>query len=69
MPSRNISRETLKSQACLIGLNIEGAELDSLVARTRVALSDIDALDELDLASREPAVAFARANNRKGDSQ
>ena len=68
MPSRDISRQTLRAQARAIGLHIEGDELDSLVERAKSALNDIDALDELDLAPYEPAIAFGHAP-RKGDSQ
>ncbi len=68
MPSRDISRDTLRSQARAIGLRIEGTELDSLVERARAALDDIDALDELDLAPYEPAVSFGQPH-RKGGSQ
>ena len=68
MPSRDISQETLRAQARIIGLDIEGDELESLVERTRAALDDIDALDEFDLASHEPAITFGHAH-RKGDSQ
>lgn len=58
MLSRDISNETLRAQARMIGLDIEGAELDSLVERTRAALDDIDALDEFDLSGYEPAITF-----------
>ena len=68
MPSRDISNETLRAQARIIGLDIEGAELDSLVERARAALGDIDALDEFDLCAHEPAIAFGRARG-KGGSQ
>ncbi len=61
MPSRDISKETLRAQARIIGLDIDGPELDSLVERTKAALEDIDALDELDVGSHEPAVAFGNA--------
>lgn len=68
MPARDISQETLRAQARIIGLDIEGDELESLVERTRAALDDIDALDEFDLASHEPAITFGHAH-QKGDSQ
>ena len=68
MPSRDISQETLRAQARIIGLDIEGAELDSLIERTRAALDDIDALDEFDLSGHEPAITFGHASG-KGDSQ
>ena len=68
MPSRDISQETLRAQARLIGLDIEGAELDSLVERTRAALDDIDALDEFDLSGHEPAITFGQPTG-KGESQ
>ena len=61
MPSRDISKETLRAQARIIGLDIGGAELDGLVERARAALEDIDALDELDLGSYEPAIRFGQA--------
>ena len=66
MASRDISRETLRAQARIMGLEIEGAELDSLVERARAALEDIDALDELDLSAHEPAVAFGHAVTLRG---
>ncbi len=68
MLSRDISKGTLRAQARIIGLDIEESELDSLVERARTALGDIDALDELDLASHEPAVTFGRAAGA-GDSE
>ena len=68
MTSRDISQETLRAQARMIGLDIEGAELDTLVERTIAALDDIDALDELDLASHEPAIVFGHVPG-KGESQ
>ena len=68
MPSRDISQDTLRAQARLIGLDIEGLELDSLVERARAALDDIDALDEFDLSGHEPAITFAPAPG-KGESQ
>ena len=52
----------------MIGLRIEGDELDSLVERARAALEDIDALDEFDLAAHEPAIVFGRATG-KGEGQ
>ena len=58
---RDISKETLRAQAGIIGLEIDGSELDSLVERARAALEDIDALDEFDLASHEPAITFGHA--------
>lgn len=68
MPSRDISKETLRAQARMIGLDIEGAELDSLVERAGAALDDIDALAEFDLSAHEPAITFGHAPG-KGDSQ
>ena len=68
MPSREISQETLRAQARIIGLDIDGPELDSLLARTRAALEDIDALDEFDLSGHEPAITFGHATG-KGDGQ
>ncbi len=52
----------------MIGLEIEGTELDGLVERTRAALDDIDALDEFDLAAHEPAIVFGHAPG-KGEGQ
>ena len=64
MPSRDISQETLRAQARMVGLDIEGAELESLVERARAALDDIDALDEFDLCrSHEPAIAFGHTQS------
>ena len=68
MPSREISKETLRAQARIIGLDIHGPELDSLVERTKAALDDIDALDEFDLSGHEPAITFGHATG-KGDGQ
>ena len=68
MPSRDISQDTLKLQARMIGLDIEGAELDTLVERTKAALDDIDALDEFDLSGHEPAITFGHAPG-KGQGQ
>ena len=52
----------------MIGLDVEGAELESLVERTRAALDDIDALDEFDLSGHEPAITFGHTRG-KGDGQ
>ena len=52
----------------MIGLDIEGTELESLVERTKAALDDIDALDEFDLSGHEPAITFGHTR-RKGDNQ
>ena len=68
MPSRDISQETLRAQARIIGLDIEGDELESLVERTKAALDDIDALDEFDLSGHEPAITFGHTPS-KDDSQ
>ena len=67
MPSRDISRETVRAQARIIGLEIDGEELDILVERTKAALEDIDALDEFDLSNWEPAVAFGHKANAGED--
>ena len=64
MPSRDISQDTLRVQARMIGLDIEGDELESLVERTRTALDDIDALDEFDLSGHEPAITFGHTPSR-----
>ena len=64
MPTRDISQETLRAQAQIIGLDIEEAELESLVERTRAALNDIDALDEFDLSGHEPAITFGHTQSR-----
>lgn len=65
MPSREISQDTLRAQARMIGLDIEGAELESLVERTRAALDDVEALDEFDLAAYEPAIIFGHAPGKE----
>ncbi len=67
MPSRDISQETLRAQARMIGLDIDGAELGSLVERARAALDDIDALDEFDLSGHEPAIVFGHTPGTGAD--
>ena len=61
MPSRDISQDTIRAQARMIGLDIDGDELDALVERTRAGLDDIDALDDFDLSGYEPAITFGHA--------
>ena len=59
MPSRELSRETLLAQARILGLDLEGLELDELVNRARVYFEDLDACDKLDLESHGPATRFS----------
>ena len=61
MPSRDLSRETLRAQARVAGLDIDGPELDELVERARAYFADLDALDRLDLESHGPATTFGSA--------
>ncbi len=58
MPSREVSEETLRAQARIIGLDLGGSELDDLAERARAYFDDLDALAELDLQSHGPALRF-----------
>ena len=59
MSPRDLSREALLAQARILGLDLEGPELDELVQRARVYFEDLDACDKLDLESHGPATRFS----------
>ena len=58
--SREISKDSVRAQARMMGLDIDNVNLDDLVARLRFAMADVDGLDELGVQGREPAVRFGR---------
>ena len=61
MSSRDLSRDALLAQARVIGLDLDGPELEELVQRARPYFHDLEALAGLDLELHGPATRFGPA--------
>jgi hypothetical protein len=57
--SAEITVDSIRVRARMLGLDVGDADLAGLVDRLRAAADDVDTLDELELQDREPAVGFS----------
>ncbi len=62
---REVSRESIETQARILGLRLVGVDTDALASRVRAAAQDIDRLDDLRPQEHEPAVRFAASPERE----
>jgi len=54
----NVSKETLKAMATLLGLEFSGQRLEELLPRVQHMVKDLAELDRLNLNDVEPAFIF-----------
>ena len=58
MVKREVSKETLKAMASMLGLEFSDEKLESLLPQIKRSVDFMDELDLLDLKDVEPAIVF-----------